>query len=210
MKSITKSLILTLSILWAVSQPIAASAEDQAGCLKLKELRSDYDAVAKGTSMPWQLKFRTHGCHIPVSSPSSTATVSLAGNEWPGLDLNLSYRDYGKKSEEVSNGETTDELNLTIIVTAKTEAYLGKNPVPVVLNYQAIDGNGNLVRQSTPMVIPVKVVASVTEMHRKKASDPLKPLKTVGFVGLVVAMIPVIVVVGIFQMVTGIEIFPQC
>jgi hypothetical protein len=210
MKLITKRFVLTFSLFWAVLLPNTVSADQQHGCLKLKELRSEYNAVAKPTWLPVQLKFKSHDCHLPVESPSFN--VSLSTETQSGFELSTHDQSYGKikKLENSSAGKVTDEIKLKVFVTITGNLAPGNYEVPAVLNYQAIDSKGDLVQQSTPVVIPVKVVASLAEVHVKQEADPMEKLKTTGEVALVIVLMPVWIVLGIVGMVTGHPILSDC
>lgn len=208
MKLTMKQLLSTFNLLWMVLLANFAVAEQQNGCLKLTDLRSDFDSVATGTSMNLQLKFRTHDCHLVVSlSPSA---LSLKSESQSGLDLSIYYGGFDKinKSKNAWNGQTADELNMTVVVSPRSEVTPGKYQVPAVLNYQVMDDKGNVMQQSASLEIPVKVVASVTEVHSKP--DHWKPLKITGEVAAGVVLVPVVLVLGFVQLLTGIQILPDC
>jgi hypothetical protein len=67
-----------------------------------------------------------------------------------------------------------------------------------------------IVDQSTSLVIPVRVAASLAEVYVKQDADRMKPLKITGMVAAAIVLVPVILAVGIFQLITGIEIFSSC
>lgn len=198
-----KQIIATLSLFAAVLLPSSAIAEQQDGCLKLKELGTVYNAIAKGTSMPVQLKFKTHDCRLSVGS--SAADVSLTAAAAAGFDLNTHYQRYNGITSSTSG--TADGIELTVVVTTSEHLSPGKYQVPAVLNYQAIDKEGNLRQESTALVIPVKVVNSATEVKFRERPDHWKPLKTAGIVAVVIVLVPIALVV---QLVTGIQILSDC
>lgn len=206
MNSITKKLIAGFSLVFLAGLlPGVALAEQQSSCLKLKELQTEYDAAAKNVGTTWQIKFKTHDCHLPVTPPFSQ--LSMETEPRSGFDLRIYSSSYDKAGKPANGavGQTAEELNLTILVTPGAELAPGSYKVPAVLKYQAIDDKGNVLQENTSVMIPVKVVASAAEVHFKSHR-----WKTAGEVALIVVLIPVMIAEGIFQMITGVEIFPTC
>jgi hypothetical protein len=210
--SIKKSIpAFTLFLAVLLSNSALAKQQDgqQDGCLKLKELRSDYDAVTKGTRMFVQLKFHSHDCHLLLDSASSNV---LLVEPRSGLDLKTYDRSYSKikKSEKSPTGRMADEMKLTVLVTITSDLAPGKYEIPAVLNYQAVDGKDDVVQQSTTLVIPVQVVASAAQVHFKKEPDRLEPLKITGAVAVGIVLLPIFVAMGIVQLITGFHVLPDC
>lgn len=203
MKLMIQRLILALSLLTAVLAPKAALADEQGGCLELKETWSDYNAAVKGTTTDVHLKFRSHGCHLAVNVPLSTLSLSTqTQTDFVVKMLSNTYRKV-KKSEKSPTGHMADEMKLVVSVNMAGDLAPGNYTVPVVLDYQAIDDQGSLVQKSTTLVIPVKVVGSIQQRHFQEEPDPWKGLKIAGWVAVAVVALPAIVVLEVVGLITG-------
>lgn len=209
-----KSIALTLSLVFVIFCSGSTFADEQKGCLKLKESERDFDAVAKGQTITLRLRFNTHDCHLPVDSFS---TVSLNADTTTGLHLTTGtpYSEKIKRSEENPGLQTSDELRLRVFVTIPDEVAPGKYEIPTVLNYEAINDKGDRVQESTAVTIPVKVVASQADVHAIEKHDPWKPLKETGKVAGMIAVgivaVPLMLVVeGVGFLITGRSILPEC
>jgi hypothetical protein len=209
MKFSTKSLILALTLFTALLLPTWALAGEESGCLKLKQVEAtDYNAVAPGAMMNLKLRFKSYGCHLPVG-PSSN--VSLVVENQPALFVKTYRPEYHKvKKAENSGGSIADETTLPVSLTLQSALTPGKYSVTAVLNYEALDKAGNLIQQSLPVTIPLKVVASRAEMRPIAHHDHWSLLKITGMIAVGAVALPVLVVLGIVQAVTGIEILPDC
>lgn len=209
-----KAIALTLSLLFVILCSGSAFADEQRGCLKLKESERDFDAVAKGQTITLRLRFNTHDCHLPVDS---FPTVSLNADTPTGLHVTTGtpYSEKINRSEENPGLRTSDEMWLRVFVTVPDEAAPGKYEVATVLNYEAINEKGDRVQESTPVTISVKVVASQADVHPIEKHDPWKPLKETGKVAGMIAVgivaVPVLLVVeGVGFLITGRSILPDC
>lgn len=209
-----KSIVLTFSLLFVILCSGSAFADGQHGCLKLKESEKDFDAVAKGQTITLRLRFNTHDCRLPLDSFS---TVSLNADTPTGLHLTTGtpYSEKIKRSEENPGLQTSDEMRLRVFVTIPDEATPGKYEIAAVLNYEAINDKGGRVQESTPVTIPVKVVASQADVHPIEKHDPWKPLKDTGKVAGMIAVgivaVPVLLVVeGVGFLITGRSILADC
>jgi hypothetical protein len=120
--------------------------------------------------------------------------------------------DYDKiKQLENHPGERiAGEMVLPVYVTMPGDVAPGKYEIAAALNYSAMDDHGDRTQQQIPVIIPVKVVASQAEVHHIEKHDPWKPLKITGMIAVGAVALPVLVVLGIVQAVTGIEILPDC
>jgi hypothetical protein len=209
MKLTIKQLLLAFNLFWVAFLPNSVFAEEN-GCLELKQLWSHTDAVTKASDMTWELKLRAKDCHLRVSLQPSDVWVTNQAQS--GFELKLDERSYGKikRSPTDINSPIADQMNLTLSVKTGVDLTPGLYEAPAVLNYQVIDSKGNLVQESTRIVIPVKVVASTAQVHFKEAPDPWKPLKIAGLVVLAAPLLPAVVGVGIFELITGIRILADC
>ena len=209
-----KSIVLTLSLLFVILCSGSAFADEQHGCLKLKDSERAFDAVAKGQTITVRLRFNTHDCHLPVDSFS---TVSLNADTPTELYLTTGtpYSEKVKRSEENPGLQTSDEMRLRVFVTVPDEIAPGKYEIATVLHYEAINDKGNRVQQSTPVTIPVKVVASQADVNPIEKHDPWKPLKETGKVAGMIAVgivaVPVLLVVEcVGFLITGHSVLPDC
>lgn len=203
MKLMIQRLILGLSLLTAVLAPKAALADEQGGCLELKETWSDYNALVKGTTTDVHLKFRSHGCHLAANVPLSTLSLSTqTQTDFVVKMLSNTYRKV-KKSEKSPTEHVADEMKLVVSVNMAGDLAPGNYTVPVVLGYQAIDDQGSLVQKSTTLAIPVKVVGSIQQRHFQEEPDPWKGLKIAGWVAVAVVALPAIVVLEVVGLITG-------
>jgi hypothetical protein len=213
MKLTIKQLLVAFNLFWIALLPNSAFAQQQNGCLELKQLWSDRNAVTKGLNeMSVELKLRTKDCHLPVgvlpTDVSLNSDLSPNREIQSGLELKLTELRYGKTkkiqtSRNNLESSMADDMNLTVCVKTGNELAPGKYEIPAVLTYRAIDSKGDLVQQTTRIVIPVKVVASAGEVHFKDAPDPWKPLKVTGIVVVCIAALPVVVVCLISYAITG-------
>jgi hypothetical protein len=204
MKPTIKSLILAVCLFG-----ISAFAGEEPGCLRVKEIQAEYNALAKGTTLSLQLKFNTHGCHLPVDSLS---TVSFTANTPSNFALIVGQPDYDKiKQLENHPGERiAGDMVLPVYVTMSGNVAPGRYEITAALNYSAIDDQGDRTQQQIPVIIPVKVVASQAEVHHIEKHDPWKPLKITGVVAASIVAAPVVFTLWLVQTVTGIEILPDC
>ena len=210
MKLVTKLLISTFVLLLGSFLTGAAFADDQHGCLRLKEQKFDYTALARGTMVEVDFKFNTHNCHLPMDSGSPTTALTT---ELPsGLEsvTGRTVYDKFKKSETSPSRTMAGEMNVPVFITMPGDLAPGTYNIPAKLSYQAINKKGDLVEESMALVIPLKVVSSKADVHAMKKSDPWRPLKMTGLIAAVIVVMPVFITLGIFQLVTGIEVLPAC
>lgn len=187
-----------------------AFADDQQGCLRLKEQKLYYTALAKGTTMEVDLKFSTHNCHLPMDSGLSTAALTT---ELPsGLGSITGPTVYGKikKSDKYPSRTMAGEMNVPVFITMPGDLAPGTYNIPAKLSYQAVNEKGDTVEASMPLVIPLKVVGSKEEVFAIKKVDPWHPLRMTGMVAVVIVAAPVFIALGIFGFVTGIHVLPDC
>jgi hypothetical protein len=213
MKSI-KPVVLTLSLLFAILCSGSAFADEQKGCLKLKELQPEYNAVAKGTTMVLQGKFKTHDCHLPLDVLSS---MSIGSDPTSGFSVIMGHPEYDqiKRSESQPGVQTADQMTLPVFVRIPGDVAPGNYEISAVLKYEAVDNKGDRSQQSIPVTIPVKVVASEADVHVIEKHDPWKPLKetgkVAGMIGIGIVLVPVMLVIeGVGFLITGHSVLPDC
>jgi hypothetical protein len=209
-----KSIVLTFGLLFVILCSGSAFADDQQGCLKLKELQPEYNALAKGTTMVLQIKFKTHDCHLPLDVLSS---MSIASEPVSGFSVIMGHPGYDKikKAEGQPGVQTADQMTLPVFVRMPGDVAPGNYEIAAVLKYDAVDDKGDRTQQSTSMVIPVKVVATEADVHVIEKHDSWKPLKETGKVAGMIAVgivaLPVMLVVeGVGFLVTGHSVLPDC
>lgn len=210
MKLGTKLLISTFVLLLGSFLTGTAFADDQQGCLRLKEQKFDFTALAKGTMMEVDFKFSAHNCHLPMDSGSSTAALTT---ELPsGLESIAGRTVYGKvkKSETSPSRMMAGEMTVPVFITMPGDLAAGTYNIPAKLNYQAINEKGDRVEESMPLAIPLKVVRSKAEVQAMKKPDHWHPLKMTGLIAAVIVVMPVFIALGIFGFVTGINVMPDC
>lgn len=206
-----KRMFLLGSIIWgAILLSQYAFAEQQQGCLKVKDSWTEYDALATGGSVGVHFKLRSHGCHLPLDFRPEA--VSFTPETQPGVELSVFGHSFAKirKSDKGPMGKAADELELVLSAKADNDLAPGKYEIPAVLNYQSIDDKGDIVQRSMPLTIAVKVVPKGTKLHPKEAPDPLKPLKMTGLIAAVIVTLPLWFTLWIAGTVTGHPILPDC
>lgn len=187
-----------VSLIWisvSLSQP--AFADQQQGCLRLKQSWADYDALRKGDSLAVQFKFKSHHCHLTLD----LRPMSFTAETQPGITVILYDHGYEKikKSDKVPMGRAADELTFTVVIKADDDVASGTYEIPAVLSYQAIDASGGLVEQSNTLKLGVKIVPKGTKVRHQEEPSALRPLKVAS--GIVLT--PVVIVLSAVGVIPG-------
>jgi hypothetical protein len=150
---------------------VPAAAKD---CLKVKEIKTSYDALRQGSSMKVRMKFESASdCVLPPIKPANSKQQDYALDlvASPGLSFRVVGFGVGKPEPRIAGFH---QFEMTLQVEAALGATLRSRQIPAFLHFIAEDANG-ISGRTLAFSLPVQLVPSTAAVKERSIYQEPRP-----------------------------------
>jgi len=139
--------------------------------LKIKKIWTSYDALRLGSSFEMKLHLRVKRCRLPLEVKGEPALrrIGFEVIPQPGVQVQFVGRNFDKIDCSPSGAEwTTQDLVLTLGITATPEFSPGKHELSALLSCDVMQREAEPTLQKFSIAIPLKVVPAHEPVKKKR------------------------------------------